>query len=429
MRPRLGLVCQRNNNIPFVFDVAEKLGFELIDIHDEGEDPQPAKAALKAHLCLPVFEDPEKAFELLEVWCRENRLDGIFTSREEAVLWTALAAERMGWPNIPPKAAAATRDKFIMREELQKGGCNVPAFLNYRGNQDRAALEKLDYPYVLKPKSAFGSAGVTLVRTDAERDAALQSISDMNREMFDRFSPTHHANGLLVEGYLEGVEYVAECFAINGNCHVVSIGYKGNPTGPYFEETVYLAPAKLDDELRGAITKEACKGMKALGLINGPGHCELRVTSNGTAYILEIGARVGGSGSCHYVVEKSTGFDLFGNQMRFAAGQETDIKEKIPRVNRYASNYIIPIGGYGILANVNGIDAARAHPQCDIIMRFLDNGSEVAPYPEFSGFIGFIFGTHDSYEQGLEQFAWLDQTITPVWETNPSHSRAIREDV
>ena len=38
----------------------------------------------------------------------------------------------------------------------------------------------------------------------------------------------------------------------------------------------------------------------ALGLRNGPGHCELRLDRHGRPVILEIGARIGGSGCAHF---------------------------------------------------------------------------------------------------------------------------------
>jgi hypothetical protein len=417
MKPRVGLVCQRNNNIPFVFDVAARHGIELIDIFARGENPQPDQIALCDRLELDVFDAPDAALDALEAWARDNRLDGVMTSREEAIVWTARAAQRLGLPGINPQAADAARNKAEARRLMQKAGCNVPAFLDYRGPQDDAALAEMDYPYVVKPKAAFGSAGVTLVTCDADRDAALAQVLNMCRTQFDRFAPETAGQGVLIESFIDGCEYVAECFAVDGVQHVVSLGFKGDPRGPFFEETVYLAPAQLPREIADRMVDEAKKGMAALGLTHGPGHCEMRLTAEGVPFILEIGARVGGSGSCHFVVEQSTGFDFFGAQLRQALGECLENVPHVPQPVAYASNYIVPLGGSGRLSRVDGLEKAEAHPDVVRLMRFLPDGTEVRPYPEFSGFIAFVFGRHDSYEAGLAQFDWLSHTIRPKWDT------------
>ena len=64
-----------------------------------------------------------------------------------------------------------------------------------------------------------------------------------------------------------------------------------------------MCPADTGAALTDAIQTTAIRGMKALGLVNGPGHCELPLSADGTPYILEIAARIGGSGCAHFNVE------------------------------------------------------------------------------------------------------------------------------
>ncbi len=417
MTATLLLVCQRNNNIPIVFEVAARHGAAVVDVHDVSERPQSGMPALAGNLALDIFGDPDGALDRLEAWARENPVDGIMTSREEAIVWTARAAERLGLPGLPVDAARACRDKAEMRRRFRAAGCNVKPFLDLDVPDEARLLPSLAYPFVLKPKSAVASAGVTLVRNDAERDAAIAQISDMNARIYNRFRPdgTPEGLGVLAEGFIDGPEYVAECFARDGVQHVVSVGFKGDPRGPYFEETVYLAPSGLPDHVLAAVIAEAKKGMSALGLTDGPGHCEMRIDADGTPYILQIGARVGGSGSCHFVVEESTGFDFFGAQISFALGRDIGPIPASPAPVGAASNYIIPLRGSGVLDGIEGLEAAASHPECVRLMRFIPDGATVRPYPEFSGFVGFVLGRHASVEAGLAQFAWLDEHLRPRW--------------
>ncbi|MEO9823500.1 MAG: hypothetical protein ABJF50_03660, partial [Paracoccaceae bacterium] len=77
MKKRIGLVSQRNNNIPFVFEAASRLGVELIDIVAKGEAPQPAFPALVDRLELDFFDNPDGALADLKTWVSQgNQLDG-----------------------------------------------------------------------------------------------------------------------------------------------------------------------------------------------------------------------------------------------------------------------------------------------------------------------------------------------------------------
>ena len=67
---------------------------------------------------------------------------------------------------------------------------------------------------------------------------------------------------------------------------------------------VYIAPAQLKEETRLAIVKEVTGAVSALGIHQGPAHTELRLDKDGTPYVIEVGARIGGSGVSHYIVVK-----------------------------------------------------------------------------------------------------------------------------
>ena len=60
-------------------------------------------------------------------------------------------------------------------------------------------------------------------------------------------------------------------------CYVLSIGYKGYPQGPYFEEGIYLAPAPLPAAVQAAVVDQVRRAVLALGITDGPTHTELRL--------------------------------------------------------------------------------------------------------------------------------------------------------
>jgi biotin carboxylase len=418
MKRRVLLVCQRGNNVPFVFEAAARNGIELIVAYSPDEKAPIHMPAVVSALELPVFDEPQRALQLIETWARDNPIDGIVTQREEAIVWTALAAERLGLPGIGIDAALAARSKVEMRRRFAASGLNSPWFIEIHYAEEIDLVGDVRFPAVVKPASAYGSAGVMLVRDRTQMRAAAKTIDAMNVAEFARFSkhPDAAYHGILIEEFIDGPEYVAECFARDGRQYVLSVGYKGNPLGPFFEESVYLAPPVADPGLVAAIVSEAKNGMTALGLVNGPGHCELRIGPDGRPYILEIGARLGGSGISHAVVEMSTDLDYAGLQYDFLtnASRLRAIPED-PAPARTASNYIIPLGGSGTLVGIHGLEAMKSHPDFRRLLRFMPDGKVVAPYPRFDGYVGFILSQHADPQAGLAFHRWLDEIVHPVW--------------
>ncbi|ODA90759.1 hypothetical protein ATY41_08925 [Leifsonia xyli subsp. xyli] len=77
---------------------------------------------------------------------------------------------------------------------------------------------------------------------------------------------------------------------------------------------------------------------------NGPTHTELRLDSDGVPYILEIGARVGGSGVSHAIVESATGVDFFAEAFAVALGRRPgSFGAPAPGYVNAAGNYISPL--------------------------------------------------------------------------------------
>ena len=118
----------------------------------------------------------------------------------------------------------------------------------------------------------------------------------MQERDLSRFYEKTDTPGLVVEQYLPGKEFVAECFVDCDGVHVMAVGDKGHPQGPWFEETIYRLREDLDSVQVMALREAACAGVKALGITMGAAHVEMRLDAEGLPYVIEIGARIGGSG-------------------------------------------------------------------------------------------------------------------------------------
>ncbi|WP_366657581.1 ATP-grasp domain-containing protein [Fodinicurvata sp. EGI_FJ10296] len=408
------LVCQRSAKLPFVFEAASRAGIDLIALHDSGEPAPLGVPAVVDTLALPVFTDPERALDELAEQAGRLGLAGVFTVREEAVVWTANAAARLCLPALSPKAAALTRDKGAMRRAFQAAGLPVPGFVSLNGPENIDAARHLSPPLVVKPSGGWSSTGVIRVDSQDALPGAMSAVAAIQKRDLNRYYGGM-APRIIVEEYLDGAEFVVECFVRAGNVHVLAVGDKGCPTGPWFEETVYAVRNDLDDPAIAALIEAAANGIRAIGLTTGPAHVELRQDRHGRPHLLEIGARIGGSGVSDFIVEEATGLSFTGLCLDAARGRQMPELPPVSWPTRIPGNYIIPLAGHGRFDGIDGLETALAHPDTRRVVPLLPEGTQVPAPPAFAGYPGFIFSVHDTPDDARAYHQWLDQMVRPRW--------------
>lgn len=418
---RVALACQRSARLPIVFESARRHGFELFAVMAAGEQASFADHAdvVCGALTLDVFGDPQGAADAMLRAMDAQCIDGVVTTREEAVPWVAQVARRLGRPALSEDAAVACRDKDTMRAVLRQHGLNQPWSRSLTLDEALAIVDAqaLQFPLVLKPRFGLGSLGVSKVESIAQLrqhygDAVAASTRALSTVLGSQpyFSPT-----LLVEAFIGGPEIVADTFSVDGEVKLMSIAYKGEAPGPYFERSVYEAPLQLPATVAEAVRDQVARGLAAIGLRDGPSHTEMRLAPGGTPYIIEIAARVGGSGVSAFMVDASTGVDPFHLQVRQACGASIRPEDLRPGHAGFAGNYAIPMQGHGEFMAFHGLDQVRQHPATRHVITFFEPGLRAEPIPKFFGYPGFIMSQHGSADELKRYHAWLQQVVRIDW--------------
>ena len=412
---KLALVCHRSAKLSFVFEAAEAAGIELVLIYDTTESAPAHLPAVTSTWQLPVFDEPQVALEAFAAGVQERGIGGVMTVREEAIIWTSLAAQKIGTPGIDPHVAALARNKYLMRQAFAEAGFRSPGFCYIDNPHDLSQTRALGLPLVIKPLSGWSSTGVMLAKTAEELPALVNAVWEVQSKDLARFYDQDKAAGLVVEQYLPGKEFVVECFVDIEGVHVLAVGDKGQPEGPWFEETIYRQRRDIDAPLIMALCETARAGVKALGITMGAAHVELRLDANQQAYVIEIGARIGGSGVSHFVVEQSTGVSFAALCMKAALGLPTPALPDVLPAARVAANYIIPLRGDGRFNGFSGLEKVAEHPETARIVTFFEAGHLSPPPPAFGGYPGFIFSVHASDEAASAYHQWLDASLSINW--------------
>ncbi|KOX03174.1 MULTISPECIES: ATP-grasp domain-containing protein [Micromonospora] len=220
----------------------------------------------------------------------EMGVAGIIAGQESGVPVADQLAERLGLAGNGTRLSLARRDKFHMTEALRAAGIRCARQWKSDDAAQLAALATADgsFPYVVKPLSSASSDGVAICRTaDQVRAAATRILGTTN--LFEQPNAE-----VLMQSYLDGVEYIVDVVLHDGVRHVCGIWRYDKPLRDgrrLYDKDVLLAPdqAPVADLIRYVDTV-----LPALDIRHGAAHAEVIMTADGPA-LVEVGARLNGN--------------------------------------------------------------------------------------------------------------------------------------
>ena len=340
------------------------------------------------------FDDPAAGAAQIAALARERPFDAIVAVDDGAAAVAARAAAALGLPHNPPAAIDNARNKHRFRQRLAEAGLPSPEFrLVGLGDDPGRIAREVPYPCVLKPLTLAMSRGV--IRADGGNSfvVAFHRVAAIIARP-DARTPGEAADHLLIESYIPGTEYAVEGLILDGVLHVLAVFDKPEPLeGPYFEETIYVTPADIDEDRAAAIAGAAQDAVAAIGLADGPTHIDLRVNDDGV-FILEADARSIG-GHCGRALRFAGGARLEDLILRHAAGLPIDSLE---REDGAGGVMMIPIPATGTLAETRGIEAALATDGVDDVSITIPPGERIEELPEGGRYLGFIIAHAPSRE-------------------------------
>jgi len=368
---------------------------------------------------IPVrFEDPPEAARRIVEFAGKQPIAGIIAIGDPPALPAALAARELGLKHHPPEAVEACRNKFLARERYRAAGLPVPWYRRFPSHQDpRPAVEGVPFPCVLKPLGLSASRGV--IRADDAEGflAAFERIRALLQSADVRKMREESAAWIQVESFIPGREVALEGLLHCGRLQVLALFDKPDPLdGPFFEETIYVTPSRLDQGMQNAVVETTQQAAAALGLWHGPLHAELRLNEQGP-WMLEMAARPIG-GLCSRALRFGDGMSLEELLLRHALGESV---EALARERAAAGVMMIPIPGAGIFEGVEQLDQAAATAGIEEIQITAKFRQELVPLPEGSSYLGFIFarGPGPEFVEGAlrkahQQLRFVISTSLPV---------------
>jgi len=324
----------------------------------------------------------------------EHPIGAILAVDDSGTLLAAEASKALGLPHNSPEGALAARDKYEMRVLLSDVPVNAPEFARHVFTEDlseemlRSMANSVAYPCVLKPISLSGSRGVIRANDSEEFIVAAKRLRRLLRNLF----PEAGSWPFMVEEFIPGFEVAFEGILDDGRLFPVALFDKPDPlNGPFFEETIYVTPSRLDQDIQDAILECVSTVTEALGLRQGSVHAELRINERGP-WLLEIAGRSIG-GLCSNTLRFASEISLEELILRQSFGMEF---HSLKREELASGVMMLPIPEAGILKGVHGREEAEAVSLIEKVEITARINYSLKKLPEGDSYLGFIFAKGES---------------------------------
>ena len=182
----------------------------------------------------------------------------------------------------------------------------------------RKMADEIGYPVMIKASSGGGGKGMRIAHNAIEFDESFR-VAQM--ESINSFKD----NTMYIEKYIEAPRHIE--FQILGDRYgnVVHLGERDCSIQRRHQKVLEESPSPaMSGELRMKMGKMEIRATKAVGY-ESAGTIEFLLDKSGQFYFMEMNTRIQVE---HPVTETVTGIDLIKSQIRIAAGEPLEIKQK-----------------------------------------------------------------------------------------------------
>lgn len=246
--------------------------------------------------------------------------DAVISDQSDiAVPTVAYLNEKLGLKGIGTEKAALFSDKSQLRIFCKNNNITIPDFKICKNYRDALSFFKNCKKAIIKPIDSQSSRGVFTV-TEAE---------DIKKHMEETLAWSNARKEFLIEEYIEGDEFTIDGLVVNSQYYPMCISikemYKQNPNVSKMQTYSYYHDIYNYDTLRNT-NKEL---IEKTGLPFGLTHSEYKF-NNGKYYLIEAGARGGGSNLSGKIVPFMSGIDNYEYLIRQALDEDVSL----PRFNQ-----------------------------------------------------------------------------------------------
>lgn len=309
---------------------AREMGFYVI-----AADGDPAAPGLP-YADKAIVADITSEEAMLALARRERIAGVIHPCSEVSMSVMGRINDEMGLHGISRQTALCATDKHLMRQAFEHAGAPTPgSYCTDDAGQGYALFAEIGGKAVLKPSRSSGSRGIAAVGPGISFvEFAL---------LFERARRESRDAAVMIEQFIDGPEFSVELIIWNGTVNVLQVTDKKTSGEPCFVELGHSQPSCFPASVVDAVRDAAIQGVEALRLNDCAAHAELKLQA-GKAYLMEVGARLGGDFISTELTRLSTGIDMVAAAVDVAMGIEPNLNP-VTEAQGVAIRYFAPAPG------------------------------------------------------------------------------------
>lgn len=346
--------------------------------------------------------DKEAVYKL----AKDIQVDGIVAyASDPAAPTAAYVCEKLGLPTSPYSSVEILSRKDLFRQYLSEHNFNVPNSFScstYKEALDN--LYKINLPAMVKPVDSSGSKGIN----------KLTDISQLETFVNDALSYSRKKR-VIIEEFIEkdGYQISGDAFSVNGilKFHCFGNEFYNPSTIKDFAPLGECWPILASSNVITTLEKDLQRLFTELGMKTNAYNIEAILGKNGKLYLLEVGARSGGS-LIPQITNLATGVNMVKYVIKAAMGEDCSDIMMAPTTG-YWSNFMLHSKQSGIFEKIWFEDNFAKNNLVDCVTE-LKAGDKVHAFRDAGDALGTLILKYSSKEEMFNLIENIDQFVRVI---------------
>jgi len=334
---------------------------------------------------------------------KDLKVDGVVAyASDPAAPTAAYVCEKLGLPTSPYKSVEILSKKHLFRKYLTENGFNVPKAKSYTTYED--ALSDIDtfrLPVMVKPVDSSGSKGINKLTDKSQLKAFVEDALSYSRDKI-----------FLIEEYIvkSGPQISGDAFSVDGKLvfHCLGNEFYSTKVDKDFAPLGECWPTVMPQRVIDTLADDLQRLITSLGMKSTAYNVEAIYGTDGKVYILELGARSGGS-LIPQITALATGVDMVPYVIKAALGEDCSDLKMAP-VKGYWSNYMAHANETGKYEGIEYDDNFKRNHLVDFVTD-IKEGDFVHKYRDAQDCVGELLLKYESRQQMDEMIENMDQHV------------------
>ena len=335
---------------------------------------------------------------------KELKVDGIVAyASDPAAPTAAYVSEKLCLPTSPYKSVEILSKKHLFRQYLADHGFNVPKAKSYKTFEEAEAdIDNFHLPVMVKPVDSSGSKGINKLTDKSQLKAFFDDALSYSRDKI-----------VLIEEFIvkQGPQISGDAFSVDGKLvfHCLGNEFYSNKVDKDFAPLGECWPTVMPQKIIDTLTADLQRLITSLGMKSNAYNVEAIYGQDGRVYILELGARSGGS-LIPQITALATGVDMVPYVIKAALGEDCSDLKMAP-VKGFWSNYMAHANETGKYAGIEYDEEFKKNNLIDFVSD-IKNGDFVHKYRDAQDCVGELLLMYDNAEQMNDMIKNMDKYVT-----------------